>query len=129
MPAIVLLAPSRTTIATENVIAASVLPTKISPREHERVSTVFHVDWRSSLAKMSPATTLAIRGKPASPANPSNTNAVANPDAWTHRPKSQSAGTDDWVLMKIVNANGARRQMAAVARGSSWALIFAISTR
>ena len=100
MPATVLLTASRATIAMENVIAASVLPTKTSPREHERVRTVFHVDWRSSLAKMSPATTLAINGKPAIPANPRSTNGIANPDEWTHRPKSESAGTDDCVLMK-----------------------------
>src|SRR4051812_34228017 len=129
MPAIVLLRPSSATITTENVIAASVLPTKIWPREHDRVSTVFHVDWRSSLAKMSPATTLAIRGKPAIPAKPSSTNGVAKPEDCTHRPNSQSAGTDDWVLMKIANANGASRQITAAAGGKGGARIFAISPR
>ena len=87
------------------------------------------MDWRSSLAKMSPATTLAINGKPAIPAKPRSTNGIANPEDCTHRPKSESAGTDDCVLMKIANANGAIRQITAAARGRSCALIFVISTR
>ena len=93
------------------------------------MSTVFQVDCRSSLAKISPATTLAINGNPAIPANPSTTNGIENPDEWTHRPNSESAGTDVWVLMKKVNANGATRQMIAAARGRSCALIFETSTR
>ena len=105
------------------------MPTNTSPREHDRVSTVFHVEWRSSLAKMSPATTLAINGKPAIPAKPSSTNGMANPEECTHRPNSESAGTDDCVLMKIANAKGATRQTTAATRGRGCALIFAISTR
>ena len=129
MPATVLHTASRATIAVEYVKAANVFPQKTSPREHERVSTVFHVACRSSLAKMSPATTLASSGNPAIPANPSTTSGIANPDEWTHRPKSESAGTDDCVLMKSAKANGPTRQAAAAARGSHWEVIFAISTR
>src|SRR2546430_10256127 len=128
-PASVLLTERSATIVVEYVSAARVLPRKTSPREHDRVRTVFQVDCRSSLAKMSPATTLAINGNPAMPAKPSTTNGIANPDEWTHRPNSESAGTEDWVLMKKVNANGATRQTTAAARGRSWAVSFETSTR
>ena len=70
MPATVLHTASSATIAVEYVKAANVLPQKTSPREHERVSTVFHVACRSSLAKMSPATTLASSGNRRDPGEP-----------------------------------------------------------
>ena len=78
---------------------------------------------------MSPATTLASNGNPAIPANPSTTSGIAKPDEWTQRPNSESPGTDDWVLMKMANANGPTRQAAAAPRGSHCETIFASSTR
>src|SRR5438067_3436544 len=101
-----LLAAMTTTIAIEYVNAAHVFPQKISRCEHERVRIVFQVDCRSSLAKMSPATTLAIRGNPSVLANWRTTNGMASPEMCTHLPNSESAGTVACVLMKIVKASG-----------------------
>src|SRR5205814_9629627 len=97
--------------------------------EQDRVSTVFHVECPSSLAKMSPATTAVNSGNPTIPPNTRTTNGMARPEEWTHLPKSASAGTLVCVLMKIVKANGPTRAIAAVIRGSSCEAIFATSTR
>ena len=102
---------------------------KTSCREHDRVSTVFHVASRSSPAKMSPATRLVSSGNPAVPAKPRTTNGMAKPEECTHRPNNTSPGAELWVFMMMAKANGPRRQTSAPSRGSDWAAILATSTR
>ena len=93
------------------------------------MSTVFQVDRRSSLAKMSPATMLVSRGKPAIPANPSTTKGSANPDEVIHRPKSVSAGVEVCDRMMSAKTNGPSRHTIAARRGRSCAETLASSTR
>ena len=95
-PARRLLSASRTTISTEYVAAASSFPAKSSARLRERVSTVFHVPYRSSEAKRSPATIPLRIGKPNEPRKPSMKSGTAKPEPCTQRPKSVSAGTPFW---------------------------------
>src|SRR4029077_7694708 len=128
-PAARLLSARAQTMSTAHVAAASVLPTKISPRLQERVSKSFHVSWRSSPANTSPATRPARTGKPQEPAKPRTTSGSAKPDVCTQRPKSVSAGTAPCAFRTPATANGARTTTAATTRVGNWPASLLSSTR
>ena len=128
-PARRLLAASSTTRPTAQVAAARTLPANTSDRLAERPSSVFQVPWRSSEAKMSPATRPVSTGSPHEPANPSATSGTAKPEVWTQRPNSVSAGTALWLLTTATNTIGASRQRTPSALSGSWEASFASSAR
>src|SRR4051794_3186377 len=127
-PAAMLAAPSTATTTSENMSAATTFPANTSPRVRDRVSTVVHVPYLSSDAKMSPPTTLVRTGKIQSAAKPRMTRGVANPDSLACRPKSVSSGRLFCRSIAAANTNGPAAQTASRIRALDCALSFATST-
>ena len=107
---------SSTSSATANVSAARNLPAKSWPRLCERVRIVFQVPNRSSLEKMSPATTAVSTGPTQAAPKPSTTIGIAKPELCTHWPNAVSPGVALCTCSTATARNGPMTASAAIVR-------------
>src|SRR5215471_14621359 len=120
-PAAMLLTARTPNASSENPSAAATLPANTSERAHERVSSVFHVPYRSSAENTSPPTMLVNAGSTHNAANPRTTSGSANPDSFTERPNSVSSGRLFCTRIAAAKANGPTTHAASVTRVLIWA--------
>jgi len=102
-----------------NVTAARTFPMNTCSRVQDRVSTVFHVPWRSSDENRSLASTPATNGNPQLPAKLSTTSEIAKPELCTQIPNRVSAGLPLWSPRTTANAKGPRMHTRASRRVDS----------
>src|SRR5262249_39431709 len=127
-PAATLLSASMLTESREKPSAVTTFPANTSDRLRERVSTVFHVPYRSSAENTSTPTRLVRTGNPHNAAKPRTTSGTANPDSLTERPNRVSSGTLLCTFIDAANANGPATHAASAMRAFSWAASLAHST-